>query len=79
MVDIRLSNILGQTYVHHEPVFADLDRHMSTDGTKSVLGWLTARESAVFADGFGQSEGGGLLPPHFEKIKCRGYDHGRGS
>ena len=52
---------------------------MSTDGTKSALAWLTAGQLAVFAGGFAQTEGGGLLPPHFKNIKCRGYDHGRGS
>ena len=40
---------------------------MSTDGTKSALGWLTAGESAVFDGGFAQSEGGRLLPPHLKK------------
>ena len=41
--------------------------HVPIKNPKSALAWLTAGESAVFAGGFAQTEGGGLLASHFKK------------
>ena len=54
--------------------------HMSTDGTKSALAWLTAGTSAVVCLGFAQTAGGRYRRPPSKKPKATDFttavDHG---
>ena len=54
--------------------------HMSTDGTKSALAWLTAGTSAVVCLGFAQTAGGRYRRPPSKKPKATdlttAVDHG---
>ena len=54
--------------------------HMSTDGTKSALAWLTVGTSAVVCLGFAQTAGGRYRRPPSKKPKATdlttAVDHG---
>ena len=56
------------------------ESHMSTDGTKSALAWLTAGTSAVVCLGFAQTAGGRYRRPPSKKPKATdlttAVDHG---
>ena len=60
--------------------FNSIKIHMSTDGTKSALAWLTAGTSAVVCLGFAQTAGGRYRRPPSKKPKATdlttAVDHG---